>query len=182
MTDKDCPLCKNERWVSIVDRQEYSEEKAAQVLSSKQLVFMRLRYVPCPECEPDGWYVKNKKGDMVLKAGSFVDALVTAQNYPQYERLLHTHFFCWLRMYRPQMLAEIYNEGRYGLDERKVDRAVTDNYLVMSEADKRKAGNVVRSAIHEIKTEWNQGSERAAELERTSKQLRHLPDDDEVPF
>lgn len=181
MTDKDCPLCKNERWVSIVDRQEYTEARAAQVLAAKQLVFMRLRFVPCPECQPDGWYVKNKKGDMVLKAGNFLDALISAQNYPQYERLLHTHFYCWLRMHRPQMMTEIYSEGRYGLDERKIDKTVTDSYLVMTEEEKRRAANPVKAAVHTIPKEYSHGSERQAELERNAKQLKFMPDDD-VPF
>lgn len=178
----DCPLCQKERWIGVPDRRIYTEAKAAEFLRNKVMPFIRTVSIPCPECQPDGIFAKNKKGDMVIKHWPLQTYMDSIAHQPDLIRLVNTYLYCWFRMNRPNMLAETFNSGRYGLDIAQVDHSLTDSYLVMSEADKRKAGNVVKSAIHEIKTEWNQGSERAAELERTSKQLRHLPDDDEVPF
>ena len=182
MTDKDCPLCKNERWIGVADISYYAHGEAKEKLKTKRMIGVRTIAKPCPECEPDGFYGKNKNGEIALLNSPLIEYVKFLYDYPDALCLATTEFYLWLRRERPLLFDDVVKNNKYGFDFSLVNREVIDFYDEQIKKLKgRSIKSLVTAATHEIKNEWNQGSERAAEAERTAKQLRFMPDED-VPF
>ena len=139
-----CPFCHDSTWVTIPDP-GITERDAMGIITKKTMVFLHTICVPCPECQPDGGFIKNKDGTTKLAHQPFSFYLESDRS--QYVRLLSTYLFLWLRVNRPGMEREVFESGRFGLSIDNVDRAACDSYTVMSESDHRKASQGVAGMI-----------------------------------